>query len=379
MILEDFGLTIYILLLCLVLLLPGIYQGLGYYGEENKKKVLKAIFLMIFLICALKSSEVGRDISAYKLGYEMTQNVAFSNFTYIYYETGYKLFMKVCVSLGCPFQLFMALVYAIITIPIYTFIKKFSDDTWLSALIYICYMYFEFNMTGIRQALASSICLIAFTVLLENGKWKFLKYIALVTLAVSFHSAAFIAYFAIIALLIPSIRAYSLLLFAGSGAMLFMRGPVLSFIKAWASKDSMNASAAIYIGGNFIFIAFIGILFLFSVIRRQRNICCIHASDSNNAELMYFEESVNRDALLTKIFLMSIPFLLLFGADNSVRSSMLLSQVLMVLLPNSLDCFSVSSQKMVRIALVVFLIVFFFTNTLVPNNFDIVPYQFFWQ
>lgn len=371
--------TIYILLLVFVLLCPSIYQGLGYFGETRERKVLHAAFFVIFIICALKSPEVGRDISAYKLGYEMTQNAALNDFSFIYYEAGFLFLMKLCIFLHLPFQAFMVLVYVIITIPIMVFIEKYSDDSWLSTVIYICYMYFEFNMTGIRQAIASSICFIAFSVLLEKKRFCYIKYFALVTLAVTMHSAAFIGYFVVLALIIPSLQTYTILLTAGSIGVVFLRGSMLAFIKALAGKASMNASANMHIGGNFIFVVVLGLLFVYVFERDQLNEKSIVANYYSTTDEIESIKRVNNNALLARIYLLSIPFLLLFGSDNSVRSSMLLSQVLMVLLPNSLTAFSISSQKMVRIGLLGFLIVFFITNTLIPNNFDIVPYQFFWQ
>lgn len=369
---------VYILLLVVVFSCPVMLNSLELSKAKQNLYALNLIFVCIFLLCVLKSPEVGRDIKAYKSVYEMTQNVALNDFSFIYFEPGYILLMKICILLRMPFQAFMVVVYLLITFPIYIFIKKCSDDYWLSSLIYICYMFLEFNFTGIRQAIASSIILMAFIFLLEKKKYFLIKYFLLVTIASSFHSAALIAYFAILALMINSLLIYTLILIFSSGAILFLRQTLLLFIKEWATKESMNASASLHIGGNFLFIVVLAIFFVTSVRARQRAMGR-HKFVKDNFYYILEEKRVERDSLFSRIYMMSIYFLLLFGSDTSVRSSMLLSQVMLISLPNCLGIFRGRSRVFVYFFWIVFLTVFFVTNSLIPNNFDIVPYQFFWE
>ena len=85
------------------------------------------------------------------------------------------------------------------------------------------------------------------------------------------------------------------------------------------------------------------------------------------------------DEAQIKWFLLSAMIMLVFGADTSVRSYMLYSQVIMVQLPNSILCWKNKDRLIINAVLTLFFVAFFFTNSLLPNNFDIVPYKFFWK
>ena len=155
--------------LLLGIFLIRIFFDSSLWGKNRSKKYfLFFSFVLIFLIFALRSDTVGRDVPGYRRIYLDIINHPFSDFGYVYYEKGYQLLSKICCFLGLSWQIFLSIVSAMILIPIYIFIKKYSKNVFLSTLIFVCYMYFEFNLTAIRQAIASSICLIAYMVLMES-------------------------------------------------------------------------------------------------------------------------------------------------------------------------------------------------------------------
>ena len=136
--------AIYFILLLLIILLPMVIQKIKIKQTQAKKLILWTSFIAVFLLFALRNISVGRDIIAYEKAYKMTQQVKWNDFDYIYFEVGYILLMKICIGLGMPFQLFLAIVSLMIIAPIFLFIKQFSKNPTLSILIWICYMYFEF-------------------------------------------------------------------------------------------------------------------------------------------------------------------------------------------------------------------------------------------
>ncbi len=347
----------------------------GKISEKSKKALfLNGVFLVMYLLYSLRASSVGRDLPGYERVYNMTGGVSFGDFGYVYFENGYILLMKVCHALGMSFQAFMAFVNAIILIPVYLFIKKYSTSPLLSVLIYTCYMFFEFNMTGIRQAIAASIVLLGIMALLSLKKQPLLAYLVIVFVATFFHRGAFIGFLYLPFHFMKSMKTYTLSAIGLLAVALLGRGYLMSFIKNYFDKESMNASAGLYIGLNVVFLLGLAALFTFGAYQRE----CAMKKASADTDLEKYD--IEKTPIFEKMFLLSIVTVFLFGSDNAVRSFMLFNQVFIVLLPNCIKrVFDKKTYTLAMMAMIAFFTVFFFTNTLLENSFDIVPYKFFWE
>lgn len=371
-------LGIYIGLLATVFILAIFLNCSGLSYRKNDKYLLNIVFLLLFLLCALRTYTVGRDVESYRVHYLDVMNHEWMDFDYIYFEVGYQLLMKLCVWIGISWQFFLGVVYAIILLPIYLFIKKYSRYTMLSILVFVCYMYFEFDLTGIRQALASSICLLAYIALLESKRRALINYIVVVTIAVFFHKSAFACYFLIPFLWIKDIKKAVAIIVAMTGIGLLGRTQILFFIKTIFMKDSLDVNSDLYFGGNLLFLLALAAIFVtVEIVKAKNNEIgqkCLRCYNTEGRLLNYDYNSV-----FTKSFILSIFFLVLFGMANSARSYMLLNQVIIILLPNVFSYFERKSRQIATVACTVFLLWFFYSNTLAANNFDIVPYKFFWQ
>lgn len=354
------------------------YIGLSY--EKRKIYLLNSIFILVFLLCILRSYTVGRDVEPYRIHYLDVVNHTWMDFEYIYFEKGYQLLMKICAWFGLSWQWFLTVVYSIIIIPVYLFIKKYSKHIILSILVFICYMYFEFNLTGIRQALASSICLIGLITLLESSKYPVIKYIIIVTIAVFFHKSAFACYFLIPFFRVKNIKTTTVIIIVLTAVGLISRTQILIFIKDIFMKESLEVESSLYFGGNLLFLLVLAFAIIMKEIIRENNLITV----GMKTDQKYYNvdgKLLNYDSndIFQKSFLLSIFFLVLFGMETSARSYMLLNQVIIVLLPNLFDSLAGKSKWIAMSAMTIFLVLFFYFNTLVANNFDIVPYKFFWQ
>lgn len=367
---------IYLALMVIVLFAGVIDHStfLSNYRFERKRFLVKFLFISIFLVCALRSPTVGRDIPGYERAYELTKDVPFWDFNYIYFESGYLLLMKICVSLHMNFQGFLAVVYLIILYPLYYLIKRYSYSPIFSILIYVCYMLFEFDLTALRQAIAMSIILFSFVVLMEKSKCYILKFILIVILAATFHKSALLCLVLLPLVSINDLRKYAILL-VGLGLFgLAARNYLLQYIKVLFSKDTMNAGATMYIGGNIIFLFIITLFML-----------CIHFHElwKEGVFAEYIDSTIivqnTIDFQLNKIFMFSIVVALFFGNDTSARSFMYFMQVIVVLLPNIIYKLETKSRMLVSIVFIVFFCIFFYWNSLSGGGFDITPYKFFWQ
>lgn len=370
--------AIYFILLLLIILLPMVIQKIKIKQTQAKKLILWTSFIAVFLLFALRNVSVGRDVVAYENAYKMTQQVKWNDFDYIYFEVGYILLMKICIGLGMPFQLFLAMVSLMIIAPIFLFIKQFSKNPTLSILIWICYIYFEFCLTGLRQALAMSIVLIGIKYLLSAKKYPLIKFSLLVILASLFHKGALIA-FAILAILYVKKLWHAIIALLGALVVLFVfRSSLFVLMKDLFEKDSFNTSAEIYIGANIIFLVLIAIFMIFVfTLNKEENL--LYQDTLLGDGKAKTKSNFNINFLLLKMYLTSIIVALFFGMETSARSYMFFNQAIIVLLPNSIEKMDKKSKTLSYILFGVFFIVFFILETLVPNNFDIVPYKFFWE
>lgn len=367
---------IYLALIFIVLFAGVIDHStfLSNYHLERRRFLVKFLFIVIFLVCVLRAPTVGRDILGYERAYELTRNVPFLDFNYIYFESGYLLLMKICVNLQMSFQCFLALVYLIILYPLYFIIKRYSHSPIFSILIYVCYMLFEFELTALRQSIAMSILLFSFVALVEKNKWYILKFVLIVMLASTFHKSALLCLILLPLVSIKNLRKYTILLTGVGIFSLAVRNYLLQYVKVLFSKDTMNAGATMYIGLNIIFLFIITLFMLyiqFHELGKER----IFARYTDATIIVYNKI----DTHLSKIFMFSIVVALFFGSDTSARSFMYFMQVIVVLLPNIIYKLETKSRMLVSIVFIVFFCVFFYRNSLSGGGFDIIPYKFFWQ
>lgn len=363
------------LIACIVLLMLMDKSGGTLKRDENRSnRILLFSFILIYLVCVLRSPSVGRDIPGYERIYEETSRISWKNFDYVYFEKGYILLMKICIKLGLSFQGFFAVVYTIILYPIYLFVKRYSTDKLFSTLIYVCYISFEFNLTGLRQAIAISIVLLSFIALLEAHKFSKVLYILLVLVAASFHKSAYIALVFLPVVWIKSISFYTITMAFGTVFSLFSRRYLFSYIKELFGKESFSLDASLHIGGNIIFMCAVAIFALIVNDAQYSLIMKNGRGDSSECIVKSYT-----DGFMLKAFMFGIVLAIFFGNETSARSFMFFSQAIMILIPNLSLNFDEKSRFIFKGVFVLFFIVFFYFNTLTGSNFDIVPYSFFWN
>lgn len=369
--------TIYIALLAYILICAVIVYSQRGDSERKNKIFLNCVFIAIFLLYSLRASSVGRDVPGYERAYGVANVDLFAGLRIGNFEKGYLFLMWICNKLNFSFQWFLTLCNAFILLPIYRYIRKYSQNVFLSIIIYVCYMFFEFNLTGLRQAIATSIVLMAIMALIESKQhWLgLLKYCLIVLLATMFHTGAFVALFYLPFHFMKKFKTYTLSIMVTAAVFLVGRGYIMGFVKNFFGKDTMNASAGLYIGLNLLFLIGLAALFIFGGKNRE-----IRESNILEENTSVIAEDISMQVIMEKMFYLSIAVLFLFGSDTSVRSYMILNQVIIVLLPNSLPyIFEEKSQRIAIWIFTIFFVIFFFTNTLLTGGFDIVPYKFFWQ
>jgi hypothetical protein len=140
----------------------------------------------------LRHESVGPDTQPYFEHFDSIKLVKWSSlFDYLKFcrmEDGYELFVKI-LTVIFPHHQWLAIVTAIFMMySIGRFINRNTKSGDIAILCYFCLGLYTFMLTGIRQAMAMSICLFAFEYLKEK---KLLKFTLIVILAAQFHTSAY--------------------------------------------------------------------------------------------------------------------------------------------------------------------------------------------
>lgn len=358
--------TIYLVLIALVI---SLYPSCGTVFPDWQKRE-KAILLFavsaIFLILALKKYTVGIDIPGYRAVYLKSRFAAWGDTKFVYFERGFILLMQVFSKAGLDFQVFSAALYFVTCLALFLFIQKYSRNVTLSILIFICYQFFVFNNSGLRQALAMAVCMFSLLVFDSERLTPLLRWIAaaaLVLLAASFHRSAYV-FFTV--LLVRGIRSVELRL------PVYLLGFALSFparpLILWVVDQTMKnipEDAEITLAGNFLFltgVAMVGIIAVYQASREQKE---------DRSRYLF-------DCFSVRIVFLTLFFNILFSGSVLLRAGLYLSLILIPAIPNFLEYYETRIRILSNYALGIFLIYLFYHDSLAVNQLQICPYHFFW-
>ncbi len=361
--------AIYIGLIVYILALP-VIVGMCCKDQEKKNKYVTLLgMLAIFLLLALKG-DVGSDISGYLSQYEIAANKAWDDYEYVYFENGYIFLMKVFNAIGASFQWFMVCVYALACIAMYIFIRKYSKNPSLSMLIFICYDFFVFYISGVRQTLAMSICLIAYVIFEKRKFVPMVAAVGLTYLATLVHQSALVFFLAFILALIP-MENINIVFYAGAiVASFFFKSVVWDIVNTYVKEVGEVQETSL--GGNFILL--IGVSLIMYLMNSKKNILGIKIRGveidvATNAQLVS----------MTRMMLASVSGLVLFSGHSMTRAVMYGMMFIIVGLPNTLEKFEYKIKVLLQLLFIAFFVALFYFETLEPNLLELVPYKFFWE
>lgn len=330
----------------------------GIYPNPKHNNIFLCLtFIYLYLFCSVRSFEVGRDVPGYIQMYEKTATVPWSDWDYVYFENGYIALMKICNIAGLSARGFFFVIYSVILFPIYLFVKKRSPLPLLSVIIYISFQFFVFDLTGLRQAIGMSICMLAYIVASEKKSMRNLSgFILLVCLAATFHKSSLIFLLSYPVMGLP-VNRRMVLIYCIVAAVCYVLnkagvGAVLSLFENTHYEYSTDSSQQL--GFFSIALGLIAILAVWTF---------FHTETAKRVQVKY----------ATNMLLASICLLLLFNGSILLRSVMYFYFPMIISIP-----MYVSSLKdrnlniIVSACVIVTFLTFFFTNDI--NTFDIIPY-----
>ena len=360
---------IYIGLVVYILLLPMLTAPFCKTEDSHNRAITFWGILAIYLLLALKG-DVGSDISEYKAQYMISASKAWTDIDYVYFEPGYITLMKLFSKAGVSFQGFMICVYTVACIALYQFIRKCSRDPMFSLIIFVCYQFFVFYNSGIRQMIAVTLCIFAYFACTQKRRWRIVLAALLQAAAISVHSSSIVFVAALVytwtkSKTIDFFRQMLLL-----GCTIVMRPLVWRFVNA--NLRAVDTSTGITLGGSFLMLC--GIALIMYIAHSDQNIFHIRLK-----EIALPWRLTQTNVYMTRMIFFAVFANILFSGGSLLRSAMYFTLFLIPGLPNTAYCLGYRNKYIFKFAFLVLFIALFYFDTLVPNQLEICPYVFFWE
>lgn len=353
--------TAYLLLLVFIYLIYFISRFSFRGKEASKRFFLFFSFFAIFLLCVLRDYSVGRDISTYIDVYERSKLYPFADTSWTHMEVGYIVFMQLCSYIGLSSRLFICVVYFLMLFPIYNTFRKYSHEALLSVIIYVCFQFLTFDMSGIRQGLAISFCLLCLPYIKLSSKKDFILFVLLLLLAYTFHHSSIIFILAPLVIRL-NINLRNIFIFL----LLFILAPTLTNIVMTINIENELSKYTfddrLSMVGILLFL-FIIIMFIFlTCVKLNIRKSLLGKSGFSLVQYLFL--------LATCLF-----FMLAFNGTMLSRSTMCYSIIMTIAIPNTIKKYDQALQTILNIVFHLFLLLFFYQFCLAPRALDTVPYK----
>lgn len=240
------------------------------YGIQayNYKKYILICGVLIAVVAAFRSPYTGSgDTVTYVQRYETMQTYEsfefyydkkLSKYHFLLSEAGFYFIMRVLGYLFKDGQTIVIVSSVFVTFAACWFIYRNSVDVALSLTIYVCLGLFTFNMNGMRQAIAMSVCLFAYEFV---KKRRLIPFLLMILLAMQFHRTAmcFIPVF-FLPILKNNIGSWVFYILGLLACLLFVDQIIAGYYQI-GGKDYSGGTAADG-GGLFVILLYLGAIVL---------------------------------------------------------------------------------------------------------------------
>ena len=157
-------------------------------NRNNKKAYCIILGMIYFLIASLRGRCVGGDTDIYVNAFQYLSTVSYKGAAnFMGKDPVFYIFISFIGKIWCNYTFLFTIIAFIFTVSVTNFIYKFSDDPFLSWAFMLAFNLYQFTLTAMRQTIAISFVLFAFSYLLEN---KWFKGVILTLIASLFHMSA---------------------------------------------------------------------------------------------------------------------------------------------------------------------------------------------
>ena len=334
-----------------------------FFKDINKSEKQKKIYcvicgIILTLLLGMRSRHIGStDTNGY---YDMMKNAIRSTSWSSYYvkdfvEKGFQFFLWTLSRIFKDPQWVIVISSAIYTTCISIFICRYSKNVCLSFTMYICLGLMTFCMQGMRQAIAISVCLLAYNF---AKKKKFVPFVAMVFLAWCFHQTAIVFLVVYMLTFIKLKPLHIMTVIAGIVIAILLSDRLISGANELFGKNYHGAIDS----GGFVATAIYVLIIVFSIFVAKRPI-------RNNIDTLIF-------------FMLIVGFVCYIeryiGVLIAERISFYFVASQMILLPNAIAEGRIVKKDLWLVnGMVYCLCIALFIYRL--QGSDLLPFEFFWQ
>ena len=164
--------------------------GSGQLVSSNNLAV-QVFFGFLWLLLACRSVGIGNDTANYKRYFSVYSSQSFAQIFNGDAESLFRFLNWLIGQLTDSFQIYLAIVAAITIIPIAVLYKQDRRHSYLKIILFVNMSVFIMLFSGIRQAIAMSIGLIAYYFV---KKKKLITFLITVFIAIGIHQSAFMLF-----------------------------------------------------------------------------------------------------------------------------------------------------------------------------------------
>lgn len=349
---------IYAFIAIMPLLFSVFFPKMNEY-DKRKRRYLTLCGIVLILFIGLRSRFVGSEDSFNY--YNMMRRALLCEswqeyFDPDYVEEGFQLLVYVLSRIFNSAQFLFIVSGIIFVVAVCYCIYKNSENVVLSMTMYVTLGIMQFQLQGMRQAIAMAICMVSFEFV---KKKKLIPFALLVILAMQFHRTAVV----IAAIYVVSILAYNvwsiILLAICSGVVFAYTDQLMAFANDLFETDYSQTIDS----GGFIATAIYVLIIVFAMIFYRKEMS--QKKDKTASTIMF----------VTILGFVSY-IMRYFGVLISERISFYFMFGQLLLLPNAIKKMPAEYRKVVEYAVSVLCIALFLYRI---RGSAFVPYQFFWQ
>lgn len=189
----------YLLAATIPLFVLGIrnYYFNKYTITEQKKERVDKLFvffaiLPIFLLYVLRSSHIGVDTIGYVRNFQNTSGGLSEIWQSADKDPGFMVYTRLVNLLSKNYTVYFLITGILIFLPIYYFSIKYTQNPYVFLFFMITLGYYSFIETGMRQAIAMSICLTSYGAIKNKNFINIVRTALTIAVAYFFHKSAVI-------------------------------------------------------------------------------------------------------------------------------------------------------------------------------------------
>lgn len=330
------------------------------FGDKVYRHKEKIFYILLAVVASVY---VGlrisyNDTSNYQYDYE-TISIGMSRIASLDFSLGanpgFNILNTILKTIGFSTQDFL-MIYAVITVGIYFwFIRKYSDNIWLSVFLFFTMGCYTFTMAAIKQCVAVALCLVGIDRLLRE---KRLSFVFWVLFASTFHPYS-LMYLIAPFLMFKAWTNKTYILLAIFGLIGLGMQPLLGTVVDITTMLGEEYDAATFTGeGINIFrlaVVWVPVIVSFFVRKYLR------------------EANTKKDNLILNLTILNaeIMFIGLFGTANyfgRLANYFLIYQALC--LPHLFNGFTVKSKMIITIVCVICFLLYFYYANVINQHFD---------